>query len=132
MQNTDLYRQHLLDHHKNPHNFGQLPQPDYQAQVSNPFCGDTITIQFTTRKSTDPTIKDIKFSGAGCVISRASASILTDWLKGKKLSQIRRLNPDQLLDILQVQLTPTRQQCALVAYHALHRALSPNPPKTQG
>lgn len=119
----DLYRDNILDHYKNPRNFGHLEHPDASAEENNPLCGDKISIQIKLQTTNYqlPTISDIKFSGQGCAISMASASMLTEKAKGMKKEDVKKLNTQDILDMLGVELTPTRLKCALLSLEVLQK-----------
>ena len=86
--NLEIYKEHILDLYRNPHNKGNLKNPTYEFSKNNPICGDEIKIQIITEKDK---IKDIRFSGEGCAISQASASMLTDKIKNMPLKKIKNL-----------------------------------------
>ena len=117
---SDLYRDLILDHWKNPHNFGKLKKPTIEIKEANPLCGDDIELQIVVKKEK---ITDVKFSGEGCALSQASASILTDILKGKSLSQVKRITEEKFLKILGIRPNPARLKCALLSFSALQKAL---------
>ena len=85
----DIYREIILDHYKNPRNFGHLTKPDAKVEEGNVTCGDRIIIEIAVKNGT---LEDIRFSGEGCAISQASASMLTEKVKGMKLSGIKKLD----------------------------------------
>ncbi len=116
----DIYRETVLDHYTSPRHQGKLSQPTHQARATNPLCGDQINIQVQVDKDK---ITDIKHQSQGCVITIASASLLCELASHLTTQQILDLTPDQLLSQLKTPLTATRQQCALVAFHALKKAL---------
>ena len=113
---ADLYREQILDHARNPHNFGEIEDPDFTYEDSNPLCGDRVRIDV---KVEDGIIADIKFSGRGCAISQASASMLTDMMKGQKVDEIRELSAEDMLDELGIQISPARVKCALLGLKVL-------------
>jgi len=117
---SDLYRDLILDHWKNPHNFGKLKKPTIEIKEANPLCGDDIELQIVVKKEK---ITDVKFSGEGCALSQAGASILTDILKGKSLSQVKRITEEKFLKILGIRPNPARLKCALLSFSALQKAL---------
>ena len=117
---SDLYRDLILDHWKNPHNFGKLKKPTVEIKEANPLCGDDIELQIVVKKEK---ITDVKFSGEGCALSQAGASILTDILKGKSLSQVKRITEEKFLKILGIRPNPARLKCALLSFSALQKAL---------
>ncbi len=120
----DMYREIIIDHNKNPRNFGVIKSADGQATKNNPLCGDRIMISFKLDKR--KRIKDIKFSGAGCSISRAAASILTESVRGKSIRQLNKYSDQAFMKDLIVPITPARRKCALLALETLRQALSPH------
>ncbi len=108
----DLYREQIIDHYQHPHNHGKIENPDISYEDSNPLCGDKIRIDMRVK---DGVVEDIKFSGKGCAISQASASMLTDELIGKPLEEIKKLDRQTILDLLGIPLGPTRIKCALLS-----------------
>ena len=122
----DLYRDNILDHYKNPRNFGNMDKPDSLAEESNPLCGDKICIQIKLQTTNYKlqTIQDIKFSGVGCAISIASASLLTEKVKNLDLAKVQRLKTKDIVDMLGITLTPTRLKCALLSLEVLQKALN--------
>ena len=115
----DIYKEIILDHYKNPHNFGSLDTL-HKAQVANPLCGDAITIELEISNNA---VSDIRFNGQGCAIAIASASLLTDFARNKSIADLTTLNKDSMLEILAVELSPNRLKCALVSLEALHKAI---------
>ncbi len=107
----DLYREVILDHYQHPHNHGEIPGADISYEDSNPLCGDKIRIDLRIK---DNIVTDVKFSGKGCAVSQASASMLTDELIGKSLDEIKKLDKQFILDLLGIPLGPTRIKCALL------------------
>ena len=116
MSFDDLYRQTILDHYQNPRNFGTLEHPDISAEDSNPLCGDEIRIDLRVK---DGVIEDVRFSGKGCSISRAAASMLTEEILGKTLEEVKRIGKDDVLEMLGIELGPVRLKCALLALKTL-------------
>lgn len=112
----DIYQENILDHYKNPRNKGHIDNPTYSASDLNPFCGDKIQISLKVK---DNNVQDIKFDGVGCAISLASASILTDLVKGKNLREVRQLTKQDLLDELGIKLSAIRIKCALLPLKVL-------------
>ncbi len=107
----DLYREIIIDHAQHPHNHGTIPDADVSYEDSNPLCGDKIRMDM---KIENGIITDVKFSGKGCAISQASASMLTDEIKGKSLDEIRHIDKQTVLDLIGIPLGPTRVKCALL------------------
>jgi len=120
----DLYREIILEHYKHPLNFGFLPKPTHRHEGLNPMCGDQIIIELSIseNKKGDRIIKDIRFQGVGCAISLASASILTEELKGKKIEYLKGFTKDAMVKLLGVSLTPARLKCALLALETAQKA----------
>lgn len=116
MSFDDLYRQNILDHYQNPRNFGTLPHPDISVEDSNPLCGDKIRMDLLIK---DDRVTDVRFSGVGCSISRAAASMLTEEIKGKTLEEVKRIGRDEVLEMLGIELGPVRLKCALLALKTL-------------
>ncbi|HKE37260.1 MAG TPA: SUF system NifU family Fe-S cluster assembly protein [Candidatus Baltobacteraceae bacterium] len=115
----DFYRDYILDHYRNPRNFGNIENPDAQAEDLNPLCGDQIRIQL---KVDDGVISDLKFSGKGCAISQASTSMLTEAVKGMKLEDAAKLSKDVVLENVGIGISPTRLKCAMLGLRVLKSA----------
>lgn len=123
----DMYQEIILQHYRAPKNFGKLEHPDFTGSESNPLCGDQITVQLTLDPSRT-TIQEVRFNGDGCAISMASASMLTERLRGLSMEQARALGQEDVLKLLGIPLSPVRVKCALTGFTALGRALSaPSP-----
>lgn len=116
----DLYREHILDHYKHPQNAGSISNPDRQAHGANPLCGDAVTI---TLKLQGEKIADVKFQGEGCAISQAAASLLTDAIKGKGVPDVQKMGKQEMLALLNVELSPSRLKCGLLALETVQKAL---------
>jgi nitrogen fixation NifU-like protein len=116
----DLYRDYILEHYRRPHNFGILENPDARYEGANPLCGDRITMMLGVR---DGVIAEVAFTGRGCAISQASASLLTDEIKGKPVDQVAKLTPDDVLDLLGIEISPARLKCALLSLDTVSHAL---------
>lgn len=112
----ELQMEILLDHYNNPRNFGHLENPDIVYEDGNPSCGDQIRIEI---KLEDNRISDIKFTGRGCTISQASASILTEVVKGKTLDEVKNFGKEDMLKALGIPISPIRLKCALLALKVL-------------
>ena len=111
-----FYREYILDHYKNPRNFGHLDHPDITHEEDNPLCGDVIGMDF---KIADGVIEDVRFHGRGCAISQASASLLTERLKGLPLEEAKKINKADVLGELGIQISPARIKCALLSLKVL-------------
>ncbi|HIH31187.1 TPA: iron-sulfur cluster assembly scaffold protein [Candidatus Woesearchaeota archaeon] len=118
----DLYREVLLDHYKNPMNFGVLKNPDIRKQDLNPLCGDEIEI-FAKLDAKKEKIREIRFKGHGCVICIASASILMQEMEGIELKKIQKMNTDDMLKLLGIELTPTRIKCMMLPLKAVQKGI---------
>lgn len=112
----ETYSEIILEHWKNPRNKGKIEDADIIIKDSNPLCGDQITLYF---KFEDETIKDVKFEGSGCAISQAAASMLSEFVKGKNIYEIVKLEKRQIERMLHVSLGPNRVKCALLPLKAL-------------
>jgi nitrogen fixation NifU-like protein len=118
----DLYRDEILEHYRQPHNFGTLEAPDAVYEGNNPLCGDRITMMLALGE--DGTVQDVAFSGRGCAISQASASLLTDEIRGRTVSDVEGLARQDVLDMLGIEISPARLKCALLSLDTLHHALA--------
>ena len=118
----DLYRDEILEHYRRPHNFGTLESPDASFEGSNPLCGDRITLRLGI--DGDGVIDEVAFTGRGCAISQASASMLTDRIRGQSLAEVARLGRQDVLDELGIEISPARLKCALLSLDTLRRALT--------
>jgi nitrogen fixation protein NifU and related proteins len=116
----DLYRQYILDHFREPRNYGSLDNADIHAADTNPLCGDRIAIDL---KIQDGRVSKVCFSGRGCAISQASASMLTEKIEGATLEELRVLTPQDMFDMLGVEIGPARQRCALLSLRVLHQGI---------
>src|ERR1035437_1998684 len=103
----DLYRDYILEHYRQPHNFGNIEAPDARYEGANPLCGDRITMMLGIR---DGVVAEVAFSGHGCAISQASASLLTDEIKGKPVDEVAKITPADVLDLLGIEISPARRQ----------------------
>lgn len=106
----------VLDHYKNPRNTGEIEDPDFSYEEGNPSCGDKIRFDV---KVEDNKVVEVKFIGNGCAISQAAASILTEMIEGKELSEIKEIDGLQFLENLGVNISPIRYKCALLALKVL-------------
>ncbi len=116
----DFYKEYILDHYRSPRNFGHLERVDASAEDLNPLCGDTIRIELAL--DADQRVEDIKFSGRGCAISQASASMLTESIKGMKLEDVARLPQEAVLENVGIGISPTRMKCAMLGLKVLKSA----------
>ncbi|NTW03462.1 MAG: SUF system NifU family Fe-S cluster assembly protein [Oscillochloris sp.] len=118
----DMYREQILEHSKYPHNFGTLETPSISREEHNPLCGDRVRLDL---QIADGVITDVRFSGRGCAISQASASLLTDELVGMSVDTAKAYSKDDLLDLIGIPLSknPVRLKCALLSLKALKAGL---------
>ncbi|HEX6289991.1 MAG TPA: SUF system NifU family Fe-S cluster assembly protein [Herpetosiphonaceae bacterium] len=112
----DLYQQNILDHSRHPRNSGRLEHPTVSYEAVNPLCGDKLRFDLLIE---DGTVKDVLFSGRGCAISQAAASMLTEEVKGKSLDEVRALSKNDVLELLGIPIGYTRLKCALLGLKAL-------------
>ena len=112
----NIYQEELLDHYENPSNYGTLPNPDISHEEDNPLCGDRIRIDLGVE---DGIIKKVRFSGHGCTISLAAASMLTEEITGKSLAEVKQLSRDDILEMIGIPLGPVRVKCALLPLKVL-------------
>lgn len=113
----DLYREYILDHYQNPRNHGTLEDPDISYQDDNPLCGDVIRIDI--KLDDENRVSQVGFTGEGCAISQASASMLTEEILGKTLDEVKQIGKEDVLDMLGIELGPVRLKCALLSLKVL-------------
>jgi len=118
--NSDIYKDIILDYYRNPRNFGDLANADVRAKDSNPLCGDIIEMQL---KINDGKIDDVRFKGRGCAISQASASMLTEVIKGKSLDDVKAMGKSNVLELMGIDPGPTRIKCALLGLKVVKLAV---------
>ncbi len=116
----DLYQANILDHYKHPHYHGKLVRPSAEGLAANLSCGDSLQIAIKVNKDK---LVDAAFQGEGCVLSQATASILLTEAVGKELKEIASWDKQKIIDLLKVQIGPTRLQCALLSLDALQSAI---------
>jgi len=139
---SDLYQEIILDHYKNPRNYGEINDPHVYAEDNNPSCGDELELSLILNEEED-TVEDVKFTGEGCAISMASASLMSDRVEGKTLEEIQELSdrfetmltdddrdPEELSDELGDLVSlkgvikfPIRIKCASLSWDTLHKGL---------
>ena len=135
----ELYQQIILDHYKHPKNQGHIDHPDVSVEGRNPFCGDEVVLEL---KIENDRVTDVAFHGSGCAISQASASLMTEKIKGKSISEVQEMlrsfsqmvkgevpeideeTLDELIAFQGVSEFPTRIKCALLAWNALRKGLA--------
>jgi nitrogen fixation NifU-like protein len=114
------YQEELMDIFKNPHNRGKLPLPSVSVSKKNPMCGDELTLELDIKNGT---VRDAKFEGSACSVSIISSSILTDYLIGKKVEEVKKLTKEDLLKLIKLNLTTSRVACATLILSALQEGL---------
>ncbi len=115
-----MYQENILEHYKKPQNFGHLAKPTHLYHSHNPLCGDDLTIEIAV---VDGKVSDVRFSGVGCAISVASASMLTDEIKGKSVEAVMQMTKDDVLELLQIPIGPVRLKCALLSLETVQKAV---------
>jgi nitrogen fixation NifU-like protein len=115
----DFYKEYILDHYRNPRNFGELEAPTATAEDLNPLCGDRIRFDLMVE---DGKVTDVRFSGRGCAISQASASMLSENLRGQKLEDVARLSQEAVLENVGIGISPARMKCAMLGLKVVKSA----------
>ena len=115
-----LYRDFILDHYKNPRNYGTLEPHDLEFNDHNPLCGDELGVHIVVDE--EGRIADLRFHGQGCAISQAAASIASDELIGMPVGDVASLDADWVLDLLGIEISPTRRKCALLSLKVMRGA----------
>jgi nitrogen fixation NifU-like protein len=116
----ELYREYILEHYKHPHNHGSLERADMQAHDLNPLCGDELTFQLALDEQGK--VSEVAFDGHGCAISQASASMLSDELKGLSAEELLKLDRQTVLDLLGIEISATRMKCAMLSLKVVKAA----------
>jgi nitrogen fixation NifU-like protein len=121
MSSADIYREIILDYYRNPRNYGKISDPDIAQRDSNPLCGDELEMHLNIK---DDKVAEVKFTGKGCAISQASASMLTELIMGKDFEYVKKLTKEDILDNLGLHdLGPARIKCALLSLKVLKSGL---------
>ena len=117
----DLYREHILDHYAHPRNWGRLESPDIVADADDPSCGDQVHLEIAL--TPEGRVGEVAFEGEGCIISMASASMFTDFIHGKTLTELEAIDEEEVLRILDAPIGSGRRRCALTPLRALRAGL---------
>ena len=117
----EMYQANIMDHYKQPRNFGELAEATAKGHAANPLCGDELN--FWLNVDDLGVIKDVRFTGQGCTISVASASMLSEMLPGKNLTEVRGLTTDDILRMLGVPVNPARMKCATLSLETVQQAI---------
>jgi nitrogen fixation protein NifU and related proteins len=120
-----LYRETILDHNRNPRNKGTLEPADFSYEDVNPLCGDEIRIDV---RSDGERVTKFRFSGRGCAISQAAASMLMEMVDGRPLDEVKAIGREDLLEELGVPISPARMKCAMLGLKVLKAGLYGAPP----
>ena len=126
---SSLYQEIILDHYHNPRNHGILKNATHESDANNPLCGDQLHMQARVVKGV---ARDVRFTGDGCAISIAAASLLLEKAQGKKVSAIVTLTPQAVLDLVGMELTPNRVKCALLSLETLQKLFSKEKAQRRG
>jgi nitrogen fixation protein NifU and related proteins len=124
MAMDELYRDNILDHYKNPRNFGELDEHDLEFHDHNPLCGDELGVHIQVK---DGKIAELRFHGHGCAISQAAASISSEELIGMPVDDVGDLSASWVIDQLGIEISPTRRKCALLSLKVLRGATTGDP-----
>ncbi|MBI5004765.1 MAG: iron-sulfur cluster assembly scaffold protein [Candidatus Lloydbacteria bacterium] len=118
----ELYKEHILDHYRNPRNKGILKRFDIKQEGVNPSCGDALVLYVLF--DAGGRVKEAVFEGSGCAISQAGASLLTEKIKGMTRGELEKMTPKEMYELFGISMAPAREPCALLAYHALKEGLA--------
>lgn len=117
----DLSRDAIIEHYKHPHNYGHLDHPTIHVEADNPLCGDKLAMDLLVR---DGVVEDVRFTGRGCAISQAAASMLTDEMLGARLDDLAGMARQDILGMLGIEISYARMKCATLSLGLLRLALA--------
>jgi len=117
----EMYQENILDHYKNPRNKKEMPSCTHFCKQNNPLCGDEVEMFLQIIQGR---VADVSFTGQGCALSQASASLLTESIKNKSLADVSSFNKQKIFSLLGISISPLRQNCALLSLRAVQQALS--------
>ncbi|HRN70138.1 MAG TPA: SUF system NifU family Fe-S cluster assembly protein [Candidatus Woesebacteria bacterium] len=116
-----IYEDMILDHYNFPRNHTKLQNPSAKIHVDNPLCGDSLDMEIEEKGGR---IKEVGFTGQGCAISIASASLLTEHVKGKTKDEVLKIDKDNVVGLLNIELSPNRLKCALLAWEGIRKLVN--------
>jgi len=119
---SDIYREVIIDHYKHPRNSGELPNADVHGHEDNVVCGDTVDMYIKFDDA--DTVQEVRWAGEGCALSQASASLLSEMLKGKTRDEIAKIEDRDILKVVGETLNPSRKKCATLSIQALQKGLN--------
>lgn len=117
---SEAYTENLLDHYKNPRNYGTLNNPNYKSSEANLVCGDVIEFQLNVKNKI---ITDVKFKGEGCAISKGCASMLSEKIKNMSIDDVKKMSEKDIFSILKIEISEARIKCAMLPLIVLKKAL---------
>jgi nitrogen fixation protein NifU and related proteins len=115
-----LYREIILENWKNPQNYGKITKPDIDVAEDNPLCGDHIRVMAKVKKGR---IEEVSFISEGCAISTASASLMTQMAKGMKVTDFKKIKPEEYMNKFELCFSPARIKCVLLGFSTFQKAL---------
>ncbi len=116
----DIYREEILDHFKNPRNYGQVKQARVKMRQSNASCGDVMEMSLKIKKGK---VEEVRFQGEGCVISIAAGSMLTEMIKGKKIEEVEKISDKEMIERLGIKISSGRRKCATLGLEVCQKAI---------